>query len=105
MQIGPYYSMNAIQSMSDSLEADYEDLDNIHKKLSKMFHNNVGENDEEEFNDNHRNLVNGIGQIANAKLGIFRNYKIQKQLDELNKMIDRLPEHIKRQYFAMEVEQ
>lgn len=97
--------MDAIKSMSASLEADYEDLDNIHKKLSKYFHANMPEEERAEFDDHMKNLVNSMAQIANAKLGIFRNYKLQKQLDELNKMIDKIPDNIKRQYFTMEITQ
>ena len=91
--------MNAIKSMSDSLEADYEDLDSIHKKLSKILTTKL----DDKFSYTQRDLVNAIAQIANAKLGIFKNYKIQKQLDEMSKLIDRLPDDVKRQYFAIQL--
>lgn len=94
--------MDAVKTMSSSLENDYEDLDNIHKKLSKKFHKYVTNDNINEFDDNQKNLVNALTQIANAKLGIFRNYKIQKQLDELNKMIDKLPDDVKRKYFVID---
>ena len=92
--------MNAIKSMSASLESDYEDLDNIHKKLSKKFHNHVTDKDESDFDDNHRNLVNAIAQIANAKLGIFRNYKLQKQIDELLKIVQQIPADVRAEYVS-----
>jgi len=95
--------MNAIQSMSDSLENMYEDLYSVHMDLTKKYNNHVKGKGIEDFDDNHKNLVNAMGQIANATLGIFRNYKIQKQLDDIVKIIDRLPDEVKRKYFAIEL--
>ena len=89
--------------MSLSLEADYEDLDSIHKKLSKKFHKHVTDTDEKDFDDNHRNLVNAIAQIANAKLGIYKNYKLQKQINQLFKIIQSIPIDVRAQYVTAEL--
>ena len=92
--------MNVIKTMSQSLEADYEDLDSIHKKLSIKFHDYIKINNLSEFDDNHRNLINSIAQISNIKLGIFRNYKLQKQIDELLKIVQQIPPDVRAQYVS-----
>lgn len=93
--------MQTIESLYQGMEEVFEDLDHIHKSLVKKLTFYDKSNDE--FDENHKNLVATINNNANAMSGVYKNAHLQKQIDVLRKIIVAIPPDVRAKYVTPEL--
>ena len=88
-------------SLYESLTNMGEDVQYLHADLMEKYRKYQKNNTQ--FDETFKGLVNSIGYNSNVMSGIYKNAHLQKQIDNLTKIILSFPADIRAKYVKTEL--